>query len=99
YGYHPLKINYRKTNEAATLKLFWESDQFEREPIPPKSLTHTLPQANVAKTSYENLQPGERGESLVKAYRCTACHDIPLSIPTLDAPSLTRIKGTIHPGW
>src|SRR5262249_30726122 len=41
----------------------------------------------------------QRGEQLVRAHRCSACHALPLTVPTLRAPSLRFLKGTVSPAW
>src|SRR5262249_48962426 len=71
--------------------LFWEGKQFQRERVPSWALVH----APVAQDS----DAAPRGESLVRAYRCLACHALPVLGTPLRAPSLRFLKGGVHPGW
>ncbi|MCX7422086.1 MAG: c-type cytochrome [Planctomycetia bacterium] len=40
FGERPLVVTFRKTESAAQLKLFWSSDSFGLEPLPPELLFH-----------------------------------------------------------
>src|SRR5262249_855659 len=68
FGYHPLEVTYRRTDEMARLGLYWQSSQFELEPVAARWLFHDA-----------NTTPSddfERGARLVRALRCAACHAI-----------------------
>lgn len=40
FGERPLVVTFRKTEKTAQLKLFWSSDSFSLEPLPPELLFH-----------------------------------------------------------
>ena len=40
FGERPLVVTFRKTEKTAQLKLFWSSDVFSLEPLPPELLFH-----------------------------------------------------------
>ena len=40
FGERPLVVTFRKTEKTAQLKLFWSSDVFNLEPLPPELLFH-----------------------------------------------------------
>lgn len=91
FGFHPLRIRYKRTAPDAQIRLFWESEQFELEPISSESLYRDA--ASVEST------PKSSGEALVRSRRCTACHELPVQWPALAAPSLNHLKGAIHADW
>ena len=65
-GFRSIQVHYEPANEAAVLKLFWSSDEFEVEPIPAHLLFHE-PENN-------HLELIELGEQLFDAHRCANCH-------------------------
>lgn len=91
FGFHPLKIEYRPAAKDARISLYWESDQFELEPIGPQDLFRDpeLPLEPVV----------SRGEVLVRSRRCNSCHQIPLASAPIAAPALDRIKNAVHADW
>lgn len=95
YGYHALEARYGKTADAATIKLCWQSDAFDREVVPPVALVHLE-----GKEGAEAIgQPeSETGEQVVRARRCAACHELPLG-PALEAPSLAKLAGAVRAEW
>lgn len=98
YDYHRLQIEYQKTNDQARLALFWSGPQFQLEPIDGRQLFHRRGETPAAVF--------ERGESLVRALRCEACHQIgsgdattEKGEKTLAAPSLEHLAGNIERDW
>lgn len=95
YDYHPLRIEYQKTNEQARLALFWNGPQFQLEPIDGRQLFHQ--RGDTPSAIFE------RGESLVRAFRCEACHQIGSGDAKgekhLAAPSLEHLSGNLDRDW
>ncbi len=90
-GLHELTIRFQKRGSLASMRLFWSGPKFDWEPINPANTLH-----------YSEDEPDgsrERGQSLVEALRCTACHEIPGSVATLDAPAIDRLTGNLNPDW
>lgn len=91
FGYQPLTVEFTKTADAARFHLFWEGKQFERERVPPWVL--------LREPGTKDYDLAQRGENIVRAYRCTACHALPFSETMLRAPSLRYLKGAVSPAW
>lgn len=91
FGYHPLAVEFESGNSPARLLLAWGSDQFEMEPIPTSAFVH--------ESSDDRGSRHRWGESLVRAYRCAACHELPASSVGPKGPSLAKIRGTVYPDW
>ncbi len=91
-GHHAIDLNFSKTTKQARIGLYWESNKFALEPIGPRWLSHE--KAN-------DWEPGdfERGEELVRARRCAACHMIPGIEMERKAPSLDQLADRVHPSW
>jgi hypothetical protein len=90
-GLHDLTIRFEKRASNASMRLFWSGPKFDWEPINPANTLH-----------YAEDEPDgsmARGQALVESLRCTACHDIPGSIETLDAPAIDRLTGNLNPTW
>lgn len=66
FAERPLVVTFRKTEPAAQLKLFWSSDAFGLEPLPPELLFHEQTPAEIALI--------ERGRQQFAAFRCGRCH-------------------------
>jgi mono/diheme cytochrome c family protein len=91
FDWHPLEVRYQKRNDTAALSLYWSGPRFRLEPIGSGHLYHQ------AGTTPASLFP--RGELLVHALRCGACHHFGASDLPYAAPSLDRLSGNIRPGW
>ncbi len=90
-GDYPLKVELTGQSPPVGLELFWQGDHFERERIPSWALLRD--------PSTKDFDLAQRGEELVRAARCTACHAIPIAETTLRAPSLQLIRSAIEPTW
>lgn len=66
FAERPLVVTFRKTEPTAQLKLFWSSDSFGLEPVPPELLFHEQAPAEVALI--------EKGRQQFAAFRCGRCH-------------------------
>ena len=66
FGERPLVVTFRKTEPAAQLKLFWSSDAFSLEPLPPELLFHDKP--------HDDLALIELGRKQFDVFRCGRCH-------------------------
>ncbi len=91
FGYHPLEVTYRRTSPQATLRLFWEGPQFQREPIPARQLYHDPAHAPASQFA--------RGEVLVRSLRCHACHELSGNAQRFPAASLSHANGSLERSW
>jgi mono/diheme cytochrome c family protein/glucose/arabinose dehydrogenase len=91
FGYHRLEVHYRRTTETARLGLFWQGPGFDREPLAARWLFH-----QAGKNPSDRF---DKGQSLVRALRCAACHDISGEPPPIPAPALARLAGNISRDW
>lgn len=91
YGFHPLEIRYKSAGPDSQLAFFWEGPQFQLEPVPNRHLRYDP--ADMASDTYR------RGELLVHALRCAACHDTPQPAAVLASPSLKNLRGNLDPAW
>ena len=91
FDFHPLEVTYDRQGTAGGLRLFWSGPQFQLEPIGTQYFYHDPTQTPDASL--------ERGELIVRALRCAACHRIPGESPPVDAPSLLQIAGNMHSDW
>ncbi len=91
FGLLELEVEFRKTQPAARVHLFWSSDEFPLEPIPPHLLFRAEGRPDLAKR--------ERGRQLFLDHRCNRCHrreGEPLSPP---APSLAHAATGLQERW
>jgi cbb3-type cytochrome oxidase cytochrome c subunit len=91
FDWHPLSVTYRSKSATGKLVLYWTGPGFQWEPVDPRQWYHDP--ARTIKNRFE------RGHQLVRALRCTQCHEIPGQPPTAKAPSLQHLQGTMQPGW
>ncbi len=66
FGERRLVVTFRKTERTAQLKLFWSSDLFGVEPLPPELLFHDQPRTD--------LELIDVGRQHFEAHRCDRCH-------------------------
>ena len=81
FGEQKIEISYQQTAAPAILRLFWSSEHFPTEPIPPQLFYH-----NTARLDLDLI---EQGRELFEAYRCQACHRREHDSPCESAPALT----------
>ena len=91
FDFHPLAVTYDRKDTAGGLRLFWSGPQFQLEPVGPQYLYHDPTQ-----TPDASLQ---RGELIVRALRCAACHNIAGESQPADAPTLAHLAGNMHFDW
>jgi cbb3-type cytochrome oxidase cytochrome c subunit len=91
FGFHPLEIEYRRNDENARLSLYWQGPQFGLEPVAARWLLH-----DAGQTPPDDF---ERGEQLVRALRCAACHDLPGEPDAIRAPALDALAGNLSRAW
>jgi mono/diheme cytochrome c family protein len=91
FDFHPLEVSYDRKDSEGGVRLFWSGPQFQLEPISSRYLFHDPQQTPDAAL--------ERGEMIVRALRCTACHNIPGGSQAVDAPSLAHLAGNMHFDW
>ncbi|MCA9024970.1 MAG: c-type cytochrome [Planctomycetaceae bacterium] len=91
FGLLEFEVTFEKTQPSAEVHLFWSSDAFPLEPIPPHLLFRDQGRPDLA--------TWERGRELYAAHRCNRCHrrdDEPLS-PA--APSLEHVAIGVDHTW
>jgi mono/diheme cytochrome c family protein len=91
FGYYPLQIKYERAREPARLALYWEGPGFQLEPVSGRALVH-----EAGKTPSDAFA---RGERLVRALRCAACHDIAGEPPRMPAGSLVSLAKNVSRTW
>lgn len=91
FDYHPLRIRFSASGPRGQLALFWEGPQFQLEPLGGRQFQH-----DPKVTPSHEFQ---RGEQLVHALRCAACHQIPGEPAPRRAPALDRLQGNMSPAW
>ncbi|MCB9940918.1 MAG: c-type cytochrome [Planctomycetaceae bacterium] len=91
FDFHPLEVNYDRNDAGDGIRLFWSGPQFQLEPIGSRYLFHEPAQTPDASI--------ERGELMVRALRCAACHQIPGESHAANAPSLAHVEGNLHSDW
>ncbi len=79
--------------DAPGFRLFWSSEAFTLEPIPPECLSHE-PRSEAAAVAMEAAQ---RGRLLTDAMRCAACHAGWKEEPVLSAPDLSQSAAWLQP--
>lgn len=101
-GLNALRVEYTSPQQGdATLRLYWQGDDFVREPLPTEALFHSADaRSNV-------VHQTELGRRLFSTQRCTSCHlaDHPLHTGHASfslgaaAPSFARIGERLNPEW
>lgn len=91
FGEQKIEISYRKTAEQGLVRLFWSSESFPVEPIPPQLFFHDAAPPDVALI--------ERGSDLYHAHRCNACHRRETETSTEPAPALANAGKTLDRDW
>lgn len=91
FGEQKLEVTYRKTGDAAIVRLFWSSESFPTEPVPTQVLFHEAPRPD--------LDLIERGSDLYEAHRCNACHRRDRDQPAEPAPALVQTTAALNRDW
>ncbi len=89
-GVQPFKVRFERTAERGELHVFWATESFGIEPLPPHLLFHDQPR--------NDLLLAERGRRLFAAYRCGHCHAANPNAAKLDSPDL-RFVSLIDAEW
>ncbi|HEX7897774.1 MAG TPA: c-type cytochrome, partial [Planctomycetota bacterium] len=80
----------------ALLRLFWTSEEVQREPVPTEALSHDLGSVKASKLLRD-------GRELLASRRCLKCHvtDVKVAVPeaSMDAPSLEAAGARLRPEW
>ncbi|MCO6458945.1 MAG: c-type cytochrome [Pirellulaceae bacterium] len=90
FGWHPLEVRFGQTDPQARLSLYWSGPDFQLEPIGWRQLFH-----EPAAAAGDEFR---RGQILVRALRCAACHELP-GERLLPAPALDQLAGNLEPQW
>jgi mono/diheme cytochrome c family protein len=98
-GLHPLELRYTpQPTEPAELRIFWQSENFDEEPLPSSALGH-------AETEPVVNDLFVRGRLMVEEHSCASCHrangGAPLSeaLASRPAPRLTSAGSRLKPEW
>ncbi len=106
FAERPLVVTFRKTEPAAQLKLFWSSDAFGLEPLPPELLFHDdsrlglRPDPAAERKNADQAQGRdgvptyaliEKGRQQFAAFRCGRCHVREGDARSPAAPSLHHV--------
>jgi mono/diheme cytochrome c family protein len=91
FGWQPLEVRYVSRGESSRLTVFWSGPQFAWEPISERQFFYAPQEAPSDRFS--------RGEELVAALRCHACHGAELKIAAPPAPALDRLEGNLSHDW
>ncbi|REJ97560.1 MAG: hypothetical protein DWQ34_01875 [Planctomycetota bacterium] len=97
FGFRPIEVTYRLPAVGGRLHVFWSSDRFPLEPLPPHLLFRA--EEDVAPETDERLDAVARGRALFDASRCDRCHrdsEQPLSLP---GPALTHLATGLNANW
>jgi mono/diheme cytochrome c family protein len=98
FGPRPLEIEFTPHGPAPELRIFWQSEDFPREPLPPWAVGH-LPANN------DDFDLFSTGRLLVEELSCVACHrpnpQAPLSnaLGTRQGPRLTEAGARLKREW
>ncbi len=98
FGLHPIEIRFQPAGQGAILKIFWESENFAREPLPAHVLGHM-------KTEPPLEDAFVTGRLAAEEHSCTACHrpgsQVPLAASLLKRPGphLTAASARLKTAW
>jgi glucose/arabinose dehydrogenase/cytochrome c2 len=96
-GTHPVTIRYTSAMNGGQIGLYWQSDRFGLELVPDTCFAHDV--ADVDRFGKAGPRITSRGDALIRAYRCNACHNVPIPDRPLKAPSLRRLKSAVRIDW
>lgn len=91
FGLLELEVTFRKTQPSASVHLFWSSDTFPMEPIPPHLLFRDEGRPELALR--------EQGRQAYAAHRCNRCHRREHEPVSPSAPSLEHVATSIDQEW
>lgn len=91
FGEQSIEVAYKRTGPKGALRLFWSSESFPTEPIPPQLLFHD--------DARPELDLIERGRDLYETHRCQACHRRENEAPVELAPALAGLPGAVERDW
>lgn len=89
FGERKIDVHFRKTAANASLKLYWSSENFSLEPLPPHQLFQDGPD--------EAIRRVERGRVEFATARCNRCHVRENDTPAPAAPALTHVAAGLSP--
>ena len=91
FGLLELEVTFRKTQPSAQVQLFWSSDTFPLEPIPPHLLFRDEGRPDLALR--------EQGRQAYAAHRCNRCHSREHEPVSPLAPSLEYVAASVDHDW
>ncbi|MEE2886237.1 MAG: PA14 domain-containing protein, partial [Planctomycetota bacterium] len=91
-GAHVMTARYSSPKSGpAVLRIYWQSRDFAREPIPASALAHDQTETLAR---FARLR---RGRELVQEYRCAACHED--AVAGRGGPALFGVASRLRVGW
>jgi len=99
FGPRPIEIDFQPNGDGAELKLFWQSEDFPREPLPAWAVGHLATKHG----DVTDLFP--QGRLLVEEHSCVACHNPSAQVPLSAAlgmrpgPRLTEAGSRLNLAW
>ena len=99
FGPRTLEIEFTPHGSAAELRIFWQSEDFPREPLPPWAVGHLPSKVG------DDADLFAIGRLLVEEHSCVACHkpgaQAPLSaaLGTRHGPRLTEAGARLRREW
>lgn len=91
FGFYPLVVEYQRPGDTGALRLFWEAAHFDRELLPGWAMSRSKESVKSTNSTV--------GANLIRAARCQACHQLPMTTASLRAPSLLHVRDTIQQQW
>ena len=94
-GRHPMRIVYERPSGTAQVRLLWEAEHFDLEPVPARRLYHD---ASSSELAGDRLV--EEGRALVTSLGCVNCHakDAANFLGRM-GPNLTDAGARMEPSW
>lgn len=98
-GYNKFEILYSPLdNGPKKIRVYWENDSIQREPIPPTSFY-----AVGSDEQYQMSSLVENGRDLVTSRNCLKCHSSGAEVHSVftsrDAPQLNSVGNRLNPAW
>lgn len=98
FGLQPIEIHFTQSGTVPYLRLFWQGENFAREPISPQVLGHRKTQAPVT-------NPFLTGWLHTEEHSCVACHQpgtdgkFSRTLLSRPGPNLTESGSRLNAGW
>ena len=91
FGLLELEVVFRKTAPQARMQLYWSTDRFPVEPLPPHQFFRDEGRPDLAQV--------ETGRRLFAAHRCSRCHAHDDDLPVPSAPGFFHLSSGLNRNW